>query len=191
MDERFQKFYISYGRYHHDPTNQWIHIVFIPTIIATLFFMTHGAVLSTIELGGVLVNVDFGLALLAVCVPMYLMVDIFTGVLAVLVYGSSYVYSLSLYQEVDHSKEVLFGLTTYQCAVALHITAWVSQFIGHGVFEGRKPALMDNIFLTLVAPAFAIIEVLAKFGHRKSDIEAADKLIVEDIKQYRASKKSQ
>ena len=26
-----------------------------------------------------------------------------------------------------------------------HVIGWVAQFIGHGVFEGRKPALMDNL----------------------------------------------
>ena len=26
-----------------------------------------------------------------------------------------------------------------------HVIGWIAQFIGHGVFEGRKPALMDNL----------------------------------------------
>ena len=28
---------------------------------------------------------------------------------------------------------------------AIHSLGWVAQFIGHGVFEGRKPALFDNL----------------------------------------------
>ena len=27
----------------------------------------------------------------------------------------------------------------------VHAISWIAQFVGHGVFEGRKPALMDNL----------------------------------------------
>lgn len=30
-------------------------------------------------------------------------------------------------------------------ALYVHIFSWVMQFIGHGVAEGRSPALLDNI----------------------------------------------
>lgn len=30
-------------------------------------------------------------------------------------------------------------------ALYLHIGSWFMQFIGHGVAEGRSPALLDNI----------------------------------------------
>lgn len=30
-------------------------------------------------------------------------------------------------------------------ALYLHVFSWVMQFIGHGVAEGRAPALLDNI----------------------------------------------
>jgi len=30
-------------------------------------------------------------------------------------------------------------------ALYLHICSWIMQFIGHGVAEGRAPALLDNI----------------------------------------------
>jgi len=29
--------------------------------------------------------------------------------------------------------------------VLINILGWVGQFIGHGIFEKRKPALFDNI----------------------------------------------
>ena len=32
-----------------------------------------------------------------------------------------------------------------QNALYLHMVSWVMQFIGHGVAEGRSPALLDNI----------------------------------------------
>jgi len=35
------------------------------------------------------------------------------------------------------------GYTTQ--AAVLHALCWVAQFIGHGVAEGRAPALVDNL----------------------------------------------
>lgn len=32
----FENFFIQYGRYHSDETNNWIHIIFIPTIGFTM-----------------------------------------------------------------------------------------------------------------------------------------------------------
>lgn len=30
-------------------------------------------------------------------------------------------------------------------AVLIHASGWIFQFIGHGVAEGRAPALLDNL----------------------------------------------
>merc|ERR1712083_235623 len=60
------------------------------------------------------------------------------------------------------------GHDVLNIAVAIHITAWILQFIGHGVFEGRAPALIDSwdqAFLT--APLFVLMEILFFFGYRK------------------------
>lgn len=40
------------------------------------------------------------------------------------------------------------------------------QFVGHGVFEKRKPALMDNISQILNAPMFVMIELCELGGLR-------------------------
>jgi len=36
------------------------------------------------------------------------------------------------------------GLPLWQAVLAFHVAAWIAQFIGHGVFEGRAPALLDS-----------------------------------------------
>jgi uncharacterized membrane protein YGL010W len=33
----------------------------------------------------------------------------------------------------------------WQAALVIHVVAWILQFIGHGVFEGRAPALLDSL----------------------------------------------
>lgn len=62
-------------------------------------------------------------------------------------------------------------------AVAIHIASWVLQFVGHGKYEGRKPALLDNLVQALfLAPLFVWYEILFKLGFYKGlqrDVEAA------------------
>lgn len=42
----------------------------------------------------------------------------------------------------------------------MQVLCWVAQFVGHGVFEGRAPALLDNLFQAFfMAPVFVILEV--------------------------------
>ena len=56
------------------------------------------------------------------------------------------------------------ALTT-QIAVITHIVCWIFQFIGHGAFEGRAPALLDNLVQAIfLAPLFVWLEMLFKFG---------------------------
>merc|ERR1712110_739620 len=53
------------------------------------------------------------------------------------------------------SGATIGGVPIWQVALAIHIAAWILQFIGHGIFEGRAPALLDSLdqaFLT--APLF-------------------------------------
>ena len=38
-------------------------------------------------------------------------------------------------QRVDH----------FNIALVVHAACWIAQFIGHGIYEGRSPALLDNI----------------------------------------------
>jgi uncharacterized membrane protein YGL010W len=61
-----------------------------------------------------------------------------------------------------------YGLTPLTGAVALHVVAWVAQFVGHGVFEKRAPALLNSLHQALLdAPIFVVIEVLVKLGFLK------------------------
>jgi uncharacterized membrane protein YGL010W len=50
----------------------------------------------------------------------------------------------------------------------VHVVSWIAQFIGHGKYEGRKPALLDNLVQALfLAPLFVWYEILFKLGFYK------------------------
>lgn len=47
------------------------------------------------------------------------------------------------------------------------MASWVLQFIGHGAFEKRAPALLDNLVQAfLLAPLFVWMEILFFLGYR-------------------------
>jgi uncharacterized membrane protein YGL010W len=61
----------------------------------------------------------------------------------------------------------------------------VAQFIGHGVFEGRAPALLDNLVQALFqAPFFVWLEVLFMFGYRPELKARLDTAIQKDVKKF-------
>ena len=63
---------------------------------------------------------------------------------------------------------IINGLPVWQVALAIHVGAWILQFIGHGVFEGRAPALLDSLDQALLtAPLFVLLEVLFFFGYKR------------------------
>lgn len=48
----------------------------------------------------------------------------------------------------------------YFYAGLIHILSWTLQFIGHGVFEGNRPALMDSISQAFIAaPLFSYLDL--------------------------------
>jgi uncharacterized membrane protein YGL010W len=55
--------------------------------------------------------------------------------------------------------------TVWKPAIVVHALSWVAQFYGHGHYEGRKPALIDNLFQSIfMAPFFVLIEAGFKLG---------------------------
>nr|XP_043624932.1 2-hydroxy-palmitic acid dioxygenase MPO1-like isoform X2 [Erigeron canadensis] len=49
----------------------------------------------------------------------------------------------------------------WKVVLVVQLVSWIAQFIGHGVFEGRAPALLDNILQAfLMAPFFVLFEAL-------------------------------
>jgi uncharacterized membrane protein YGL010W len=48
------------------------------------------------------------------------------------------------------------------------IIGWGIQVgVGHGIFEKRKPALLDSVFQVFVAPFFLVLETLFVLGYKK------------------------
>ena len=81
-----------------------------------------------------------------------------------------------------------YGRTANTWALVLHVTCWLAQFVGHGVFEGRAPALLDNLVQAVfLAPFFVWMEVLFFLGYRPELKRRLDKAVALEIQRFRNS----
>ena len=79
-------------------------------------------------------------------------------------------------------------------ALGIHVVSWCMQFYGHGVYEKRKPALLDSLVQSLVlAPLFVWLELLFSLGYNPKmakKIDADAKKAIAEWKKSTASKKN-
>ena len=70
-------------------------------------------------------------------------------------------------QNAADREDVIFGYDFLTVCLFVQAVGWIAQFIGHGVFEGRAPALGTNVFFLTLANFFVIFEFLYfAFGYR-------------------------
>jgi uncharacterized membrane protein YGL010W len=82
-----------------------------------------------------------------------------------------------------------YGATANYWAASVNIVCWIAQFIGHGKFEGRAPALLDNLVQAIfLAPFFVWFEILFSLGYRPELKRRIDAAVEQDIQKFRKSK---
>jgi uncharacterized membrane protein YGL010W len=53
---------------------------------------------------------------------------------------------------------------SWQIMTMIFVGAWISQFIGHGAFEGRAPALLDSLVQCKFSPSSPSAGMLINIG---------------------------
>eukprot|EP01112_Ceratiomyxa_fruticulosa_P012493 TRINITY_DN345_c0_g1_i1.p1 TRINITY_DN345_c0_g1~~TRINITY_DN345_c0_g1_i1.p1 ORF type:complete len:188 (+),score=30.31 TRINITY_DN345_c0_g1_i1:281-844(+) len=150
-----------YSAYHRHPLNKVIHIIFVPSIVFSLLTI---AMCYPVDLNFDGSKISFpinpiGLAGTAILMILSVLIEPYVSViLGAEVYGM-YLANKWILQTYGRDLTLKFG-------ILLQIVSWGSQFVGHGVFEGRKPALVDNLLQVFIAPLFVLLEILFSFGYR-------------------------
>lgn len=89
----------------------------------------------------------------------------------------------------SHHLVATYGSTSVKAAIGVEIFSWVAQFIGHGVYEGRAPALLDNLVQALVlAPFFVFMEMLFICGYRPELQKRVNEAVSKEILKFRQDK---
>jgi len=141
-----------YAAYHQDSRNKATHIVGVPAIMLSLFIPLAWL---RVDVGGVAISAAMLLA--AVVLVYYFLLDVPLALAMLLITGI-----------LVWSGERIAGQGTAQGWVwfgVLFVGGWILQLVGH-VFEGRKPALTDNLFQIFVAPIFLCAELSFALGYK-------------------------
>lgn len=171
--------------------NQWIHIVCVPLLVLTGLVLLARADISA-SLPPALVArvsaatgrpVDAGLPAALVYMAFYLyLTPSLLGLAAAALMAGAYV--------LAGQYGALTGLS-WQHAAGAHVVCWLLQFYGHGVHEGRSPALLDNLAQALLmAPLFVLVEVVFKLGGLKAFHAGVAPEVARRIKAHREGVRS-
>jgi len=141
-----------YAAYHQDGRNKATHFVGVPAIMLSLFIPLAWL---RAEVGGVTLTAAMLFA--AVVLVYYFLLDVPLA-LAMLVVTGVLVYLGQAIADLGPAA----GWTWF---AILFVGGWILQLVGH-VFEGRKPALVSNLFQIFVAPIFLCAEVFFALGYK-------------------------
>lgn len=177
---------VFYGSYHHNKVNVAIHIICVPLILFSAFSIGTftGTLIKTpawmtvpyLELNAGTIGATLYSAL-------YLLLEPVAGfVLAAMCIGAA---AASNYlKEIDPD-------TTLKGAITVHVICWILQFVGHGAFEKRAPALLDNLVQALfLAPMFVWLEILFFLGYRPELQARVEKKVQAEIAKFKEQSKN-
>ena len=114
--------YYFYKKYHSNPINVFIHIICIPMI-----FWSISVLLAPIQVINNIFNLTFFVSFFYSMY--YHCLDLYLGqIMSIFLIFSWHTASLFYYNN-EHSVRY---------AIIINIVSWILQFIGHGLFEGKK-----------------------------------------------------
>lgn len=186
MPLNLEKQILFYGAYHHNPVNVIIHIVCVPVImLCMLLLATTSQPLFALPDFLTIKNLPPNLGTIAgvTYAALYILMEPVAGALLapLLIAGTAL---------VNHLTSA-YGSTAVYWSLGVQGIAWIAQFVGHGVFEGRAPALLDNLVQALfLAPFFVWLEVLFALGYRPELKARIDKAVEGEVKKFKEAKNS-
>ena len=146
-----------YAAYHRNRWNKLTHFIGVPAIIFSILIpmswvsFGDGLTLAHVFVGAVLAYYFL------LDVPLAVATTVATGAL---LYAAKLAGGTGV-----ASGWIWFGV--------FFVGGWIFQLVGHA-FEGRKPALADNLFQIFVAPIFLVAEVFFALGLKRDVLEKVE-----------------
>jgi uncharacterized membrane protein YGL010W len=159
-NELFRSQLASYASVHRNWRNKATHFVGIPLIVFSLLLLLS---LWRFEVGDREWTLSLAAAIVAVLGWMAL--DLGIGMVMGLI--------MMVAWYAAHAMAAALGSTqaVWMAFLALFAAGWILQFLGHH-YEGKRPALVDNIFQGFIGPMFLVAETLVMMGRRTDLAEA-------------------
>jgi uncharacterized membrane protein YGL010W len=141
-----------YAAYHQDARNKATHFVGVPMIIVSLFVPLA---MLKMQLGSL--TLTGAIAFAAVILAYYFFLDVLLA-LATTLFTVVFLFAA-------HWLAAQGPALAWSAFAALFVGGWIIQLVGHA-FEGRKPALVDNLFQIFIAPIFLCAELFFALGYK-------------------------
>lgn len=141
-----------YAAYHRDARNRATHFVGVPLIMLAILIPLSW---PGVQAGGL--TLTPALLLAAAVLAYYFVLDVPLALAM-----------LAVFAALIWLAELIAGLGARQGWTwfgVLFVVGWTLQLAGHA-FEGRRPALVDNLFQIFVAPLFLAAEVFFALGYK-------------------------
>ena len=160
MTDYFQRQLVYYAQAHRDPVNSVMHmignpILFIAVVLPLCLlpvsvFGVHTSAAPVLVIPALILwtawDVAIGLAIAVTSIPLLLAADAIA------------------------SRASLPWIWTI--SIGLFVFGWVLQIVGHQVFEGKRPTLLDNPVQMLISPTYIFAKLFIRLGLRP-DLAAA------------------
>jgi uncharacterized membrane protein YGL010W len=143
----------NYASYHRDRRNIATHFIGIPMILFSIILLLSrpiwwaNAVIPATP--ALLVSVVMGLYYLRLDIPL----GLFMGIILVSMLKLAAPLAIA-----DTSSWLTWG-------IGLFVVGWIFQSIGH-IWEGKKPAFLDDIIGLIIGPLFVATELVFALGGR-------------------------
>jgi len=160
-----------YTSYHRDHRNRATHFVGIPAIIVSLMVVLA---LARFSVGGV--ELSWAVVVTAAVFLLWLVLDLAIGVAMALFLLPALLISEWFAASFSTSA-------TWWAFAFLFVGGWTLQLWGH-VYEGRRPALVSNLFQALIGPMFLMAEIFFALGMRKRLHDRVESVVRERYPQY-------
>ncbi|KAL3425298.1 hypothetical protein PVAG01_02089 [Phlyctema vagabunda] len=180
-----EKQLLFYGAYHHDPINIAIHTACVPILLLTgIQFGTNTPSLFKSQwLSTHNLPTNLGTIAAITYSGLYMVLEPVAGAaLSPLLIG---------FAAFANRLTTKYGARANKYSIGIHVVSWLLQFVGHGKFEGRAPALLDNLFQALfLAPLFVWMEFLFKLGYRPELRARLEAGVQKELKRLAAAKEA-
>jgi uncharacterized membrane protein YGL010W len=154
MRDLFHRQLAAYAQYHRDPHNCATHFVGIP-----MLFLAVILPLEALRVPILHHEIPLSVLLTMPAIAGWLALDLGVGAALSLSLCPLFVAA----ELIDKHGPVLMWSTT----AVLFVVGWFFQLLGHAVFEGRKPAFVDDLSHTLTGPMFVVAKLLVGLGLRR------------------------
>jgi uncharacterized membrane protein YGL010W len=150
----------NYAAYHRDRRNIATHFVGIPMIVFGIAALTSRPFWSVGP-----VQLSLAALLVLGSIVFYIALDLRFGLAMAAFMGSAGLFGAWIAAQS-------FG-AWLSAGLVLFVGGWIIQFVGH-IYEGRKPAFVDDLIGLLIGPLFIVAEAAFALGMRPTLLHAIE-----------------